>query len=105
MHRFLIAKTDIMKSMVFTLHAVLLIKIVFILILIFAVICAIKKNKGSYVLLMSSIAEVIILFSSKFIASKVYYFYIICFGTVNILCLGDIVIGLIIKNRKKGGLL
>jgi len=105
MHRYLIAKTYIMKSTIFIPQVVVLIKIATILILIFAVVYAVKKNNRAYTLLISSFAEIVILFGSKFITSKVYYFYIICFGAVVILCLVDMVIGLMIENRKKGGLL
>lgn len=105
MHRFLIAKTYIMENAIFTLQIILLIKVAAVLIFIVAAIYSVKKNNRAYVLLMSSIAEVVILFGSKFIASKVYYFYIICFGIVNIIYLVEMVIGLMIKNRKKGDLL
>lgn len=105
MHRYLIAKTHNMESTIFTPHVVVLIKVAAILILIFAVLYALKKNKRVYVLLISSIAFVAIIFGSNFIASKVYYFYIICFGLVNILSLADMLIGLTLENRKRGSLL
>lgn len=100
MHRFLIAKTYIMESKITDFHIIGL-KTAAVLIFIFVVIYAVKRSEILYALFTSSFALNVILFFSKLIDAKVYYFYIICFASVTILCLIDFLIKVIIGNMKK----
>lgn len=101
MHRYLIAKSYNLRNAIFIPQNILLIKVAAVLIFIVAVIFAAGRNKRAYVLLLSSAAFTAIVFSSKIISLKVYYFYLICFGAVAVLCLADMLIGFMVENRKK----